>query len=84
MTNVVTVTGPGTAASRPLASLIGKEVRHLFRHPVLWLVPPVVVVTASLDGATNGRNAAYWYGTVFVGVNLLSDVLYRIVDPRAR
>jgi peptide/nickel transport system permease protein len=23
-------------------------------------------------------------GTVFVGVNLLSDVLYRIVDPRAR
>jgi len=23
-------------------------------------------------------------GTVFVGVNLLSDLLYRIVDPRAR
>ena len=27
----------------------------------------------------------YWYlFTVFVGLNLLSDVLYRALDPRAR
>jgi hypothetical protein len=58
MTTVDSVTGPRTAVSRRLASLIGKEVRHFFQHPVLWLVPPVVVVTSSLDGASNGRNAA--------------------------
>jgi peptide/nickel transport system permease protein len=23
-------------------------------------------------------------GTVFIGLNLISDILYRIVDPRAR
>jgi hypothetical protein len=75
MTSVDTMTGPRTAASRPLASLIGKEVRHLFRHPLLWLVPPVVVVTSSLDGATDGRNAAYWYGTIFVGVAFFAPLI---------
>jgi hypothetical protein len=51
-----------------LTPLIGREARRLARHPVLWLVPPIVVITASLDGASTGRNAAYWYGTVFVAV----------------
>ena len=23
-------------------------------------------------------------GTIFIGLNLLSDILYRLVDPRAR
>ena len=68
MTTVDSVAGPRTAVSRRLAPLIGKEVRHFARHPVLWLIPPIVVVTASLDAASAGRNAAYWYGTIFVAV----------------
>jgi hypothetical protein len=57
-----------TAVSRPVAPLIGREARRLARHPVLWLVPPVVIVTTALDGASGGRTAGYWYGTVFVDV----------------
>src|SRR5262245_50928793 len=48
--------------------LIGRETRRLARHPVLWLVPPVVVVTSALDAATGGRTAGYGYGTIFVAV----------------
>jgi hypothetical protein len=58
MTTVDSVAGPRMAVSRRLAPLIGKEVRHLARHPVLWLVPPVVVVTASLDGPAAGGTQA--------------------------
>jgi hypothetical protein len=60
--------GPRAAVPRRLAPLIGREARRLARHPVLWLVPAVVAVTSALDGATNGRNAGYWYGTIFVAV----------------
>lgn len=55
--------------------LAGKETRHLFRHPVLWLVPPIVVITSALDGASNGRNASYWYGTIFVGVAFFAPLI---------
>ena len=58
-----------------LVPLIGKEARHLFRHPVLWLVPPVVVVTSSLDGASSGRDAGYWYGTIFVAVAFFAPLI---------
>jgi hypothetical protein len=75
MTTVDSVTGPRTAVSRRMAPLIGKEVRHLARHPVLWLIPPIVVVTASLDGASAGRNAGYWYGTIFVAVAFFGPLL---------
>ena len=75
MTTVDAVTGPRTAVSRRLAPLIGQEVRHLARHPVLWLVPPVVVVTSSLDGANAGRNASYWYGTIFVAVTFFAPLI---------
>lgn len=75
MTTADSVTGPSTAVSRSLALLIGKEVRHLARHPVLWLVPPIVAVTASLDGASNGRNAGYWYGTIFVAVAFFGPLI---------
>ncbi len=75
MTAMDTVTDPGTAGSRGLVPLIDKEIRHLFRHPVLWLVPPVVVVTASLDGASNGRNAGYWYGTIFTAVAFFAPLI---------
>ena len=72
MTVVDSVTaGPRTA----LAPLIGKEIRHLAQHPVLWLVPPVVAVTASLDGASNGRNASYWYGTIFTAVAFFGPII---------
>jgi hypothetical protein len=75
MTTVDSVTGPRTAVARRLASLVGQEVRHFARHPVLWLVPPVVVVTSSLDGASAGRNAAYWYGTIFVAVAFFAPLI---------
>lgn len=48
--------------------LIGREARRLARHPVLWPVPVVVIVTSALDGATDGRTAGYWYGTIFTAV----------------
>ena len=75
MTTVDSVTGARSANSRRLASLIGKEVRHFFGHPVLWLIPPVVVVTSSLDGASGGRNAGYWYGTIFVAVAFFAPLI---------
>jgi len=54
-----------TAVS-PSPVLVGREARRLVRHPVLWLLPAVVIVTSALDSASNGRTAGYWYGTVFV------------------
>jgi hypothetical protein len=64
-----------SASSSRLLPLVGKEARHLARHPVLWLVPPVVVVTTSLDAASAGRNASYWYGTIFVAVAFFAPLI---------
>jgi hypothetical protein len=74
MTAVDSVAGPRTAVSRRWAPLIGREVRRLARHPVTWLIPPIVVVTAALDGASNGRNAGYWYGTIFTAVAFFGPI----------
>jgi hypothetical protein len=60
--------GPRTAVSHRMTQLIAREARRLFRHPGTWLVPPIVAVAAALDGASNGRNAGYWYSTIFVAV----------------
>jgi hypothetical protein len=69
MTAVDSVTaGPRTAVSRRLAPLIGREARRLARHPVLWLVPAVVIVTTAVETASGGRTAGYWYGTIFTAV----------------
>lgn len=65
--------GPRAAASR-LAPLVGREARRLARHPVLWLVPAVVAVTSALDSASAGRNAGYWYGTIFVAVAFFGPI----------
>ena len=75
MTTVDSVAGPRTAASGRLTTLIGQEARRLARHPVLWLVPVVIVVTAALDGASAGRNASYWYGTIFVAVAFFAPLI---------
>jgi len=75
MTGVDSVTaGPRTAVSRRLAPLIGREARRLARHPLLWLVPAVVVVTSALDSASGGRTAGYWYGTIFVAVAFFGPI----------
>jgi hypothetical protein len=66
--------GPRTAVSRGLAPLIGREARRLARHPVLWLVPAVVIVTSALDKASGGRNADYWYGTIFIAVTFFGPI----------
>jgi hypothetical protein len=62
------MTAVDIAGPRTTAALIGREARRLARHPVLWLVPAVVIVTTAVDSASGGRTAGYWYGTVFVDV----------------
>ena len=56
------------------AILIGREARRLVRHPVLWLVPVVVAVTAAADKASGGRNADYWYVTIFTAVTFFGPI----------
>jgi hypothetical protein len=58
----------------PTAVLIGREARRLARHPVLWPIPVVVIVTSALDGASGGRTVGYWYGTIFVAVAFFSPM----------
>lgn len=68
MTTVDSVTaGPRTAVLR-LVLLIGREARRLARHPVLWLVPAVVIATTAVETPSGGRTAGYWYSTIFVAV----------------
>ncbi|GAA4260746.1 hypothetical protein [Dactylosporangium darangshiense] len=57
-----------------VAPLIGREVRRLARHPVLWLIPVIVVAAAALDSASAGRNAGYWYGTIFTAVAFFGPI----------
>ncbi|MEQ7129380.1 hypothetical protein ABN034_33310 [Actinopolymorpha sp. B11F2] len=73
MTAVDTAT-PRTPVSGSLAPLIGGEASRLARHPVLWLVPVVVIVTSALDSASGGRNAGYWYDTIFVAVAFFGPI----------
>jgi hypothetical protein len=70
MTTVDSATGP-----RRLAPLIGKEARRLARHPVLWLAPAIVVAATALETPSNGRNAAYWSGTIFVAVTFFGPII---------
>ncbi|TYK53122.1 hypothetical protein [Actinomadura decatromicini] len=67
-------TGPVVVVSRRLAPLIGREARRLVRHPVLWLVPVVVIVTTAFDSASGGRDAGYWYGTIFITVTFFGPI----------
>jgi hypothetical protein len=57
------------------AVLIGRETRRLLQHPVLWLVPVVVAVTAAADSASDGRNAGYWYVTIFIAVAFFGPII---------
>jgi hypothetical protein len=75
MTAVDSVTGPGTAASRRLTPLIGREARRLARHPVLWLAPVIVVAAVSVETPSNGRTAGYWYDTIFVAVAFFAPLI---------
>ncbi|MEV6638025.1 hypothetical protein AB0M54_45615 [Actinoplanes sp. NPDC051470] len=69
-------------------SLIGREARHLARHPVLWLIPVVVALTSAADSATGGRTAGYWYGTIFTAVAFFGPIIVifpaNLVAGRAR
>ncbi len=76
MTVVDTVdAGPRTAAFRGLAPLIGREGRRLARHPVVWLVPVVVVLTTAVETASAGRTAGYWYGSIFTAVAFFGPMI---------
>jgi len=57
------------------AILIGREARRFVRHPVLWLVPVVVAVTSAADSASDGRNAGYWYVTIFIAVAFFGPII---------
>lgn len=57
-----------------LTPLIGQETRRLVRHPVLWVVPVIVLVAAALDKASGGRNAGYWYGTIYTGLAFFGPI----------
>jgi hypothetical protein len=63
-----------SAVSRRLVPLIGREARRLARHPVLWVIPVIVVATSALDKASGGRNAGYWYGTIFIAVAFFGPI----------
>ena len=71
MTAVDSVTG--RTAVR-LAPLVGKEVRRLLRHPVLWLTPVVVAAASAVETPSNGRTAGYWYETIFVAVAFFGPI----------
>ena len=75
MTAMDSVTGPRTAVSRRAAPLIGWEARRLARHPVLWLAPVIVVATTAVETPGAGRNAGYWYGTIFVAVAFFTPMI---------
>jgi len=75
MTTVDSVTGSPAAVTRRLAPLIGREVRRLARHPVLWLAPVVVVAATSVETPSTGRTAGYWYGTIFVGIAFFGPII---------
>lgn len=75
MTTVDSVAGPGPAAARRLTLLIGREARRLARHPVVWLVPVVVVAATAVETPTGGRTAGYWYGTIFVALAFFGPLI---------
>src|SRR5262249_38841613 len=74
MTTVDSVAGPRTAVSLPLAPLIGREVRRLARHPVVWLAVGIIAVANALDSARAGRTAGYWYGPLFPAVTFFGPI----------
>ncbi len=63
-----------SVGSGRLAPLVSREARRLGRHPVLWLVPVVVTLATAVETPSNGRNAGYWYGTIFVTVAFFGPI----------
>jgi peptide/nickel transport system permease protein len=53
----------------------------VFAWPGLGLYITRSLMAADMNGVLGGTIVV---GTIFVGVNLISDILYKIVDPRAR
>jgi hypothetical protein len=76
MTAVDSVAGPRPrAAARPLALLIGKEIRRLAKHPALWLLPVVVGAATAVETPSAGRTAGYWYDTIAVALTFFGPIL---------
>ncbi|MBL8833366.1 MAG: ABC transporter permease, partial [Rhodospirillales bacterium] len=53
----------------------------VFAWPGLGLYITQSLLAADMNAVLGGTVVV---GTIFVGLNLVSDILYRIVDPRAR
>jgi hypothetical protein len=75
VTTIDTVGGARPADTRNLAALTGREARRLARHPVLWLAPVILVAATAVETPSEGRNADYWYGTVFVAVTFFGPLM---------
>ncbi len=75
MTTIDTVGVTRPADARNLVALTGREAGRLARHPVLWLVPVTLVATTAVESPSEGRNAGYWYSTIFVAVTFFGPLI---------
>ncbi|MFI5913244.1 hypothetical protein [Dactylosporangium sp. NPDC051541] len=57
-----------------MTALTLRESYRLARHPVIWLIPVIVLTASALDGATNGRGPAYWYDTIFIALTFFGPI----------
>ena len=76
--------GPDHGLSRsPSPTLLEGSVltETVFAWPGIGRYITTALLSADMNAVLGGT---FVVGTVYVGLNLLSDVLYRIVDPRAR
>jgi hypothetical protein len=75
VTTIDTVGGARPVDLRSFLALAGREARRLARHPVLWLIPVILVAATSVETPSEGRNAHYWYGTAFVAVTFFGPLI---------
>jgi len=57
--------GADTDLFQSLLALARREARRLLRHPVVWLVPVIVVPAMGADLISASASAGYWYNVIF-------------------
>jgi hypothetical protein len=65
----------GADLVQSLVALAGREARRLVRHPVVWLVPVIVVPAMGADMISAGGSAGYWYNIIFATIALLGPIM---------
>ena len=66
------IADPVSAVARGLMSMTGREARRLAGHPVLWLVPAIVVAATGVNAF---RTAGDWYNIIFTVVAFLGPMI---------